>query len=331
MTAKEIYREFSRNEPSLPIFSRDWWLDAAAGPEAWNVALVTKAGQVVAAMPYISRRRYGMKVIGQPALTQKLGPWFRLTATRPAVKLANEKDFMQALIDQLPAFDHFTQNWHYSHTNWLPFSWNGFQQTTRYTYVLPELREPEKLWSDFQHNTRGECKKAVSRFKLRVRDDLPLDALLVLNRMTFQRQGRSMPYSEEFVRRLDAVCAERGCRKFFIAVDPEGRHHAALYIVWDENSAYGLMTGSDPALRASGAVSLCFWEAIRHAAHVTQRFDFAGSMLEPIERFFRGFGAIQMPYISVSKTPSRLLRMQQGFLSAGKFVDAASLFDRTFR
>jgi hypothetical protein len=57
------------------------------------------------------------------------------------------------------------------------------------------------------------------------------------------------------------------------------------------------------------------WEAIRYSARVTQRFDFAGSMLEPIERFFRGFGAMQMPYHSLSKTPSRLLRMQQSLLS----------------
>lgn len=315
MTVKEAYRAFSGNEPTVPIFSRGWWLDAAAGPDAWDVALVMKAGQVVASMPYVVRRRYWLTVIGQPALTQKLGPWFRASEGKPATRLASEKDLMQALIDQLPSFDYFNQSWHYNRTNWLPFSWNGFEQTTRYTYVLPELGETEKLWSGFDNSARAECKKAESRFHLDIRDDLPLDAFLVLNRMTFERQGMSMPYSEEFVRRLDAACAERGCRKFFIAVDPEGRHHAGNYIVWDQHSSYGLMNGSDPTLRNSGAVSLCMWAAIRHAAKVTQRFDFMGSMLEPIERFVRGFGAIQVPYFNISKTPSRMLRMRQGMLS----------------
>jgi hypothetical protein len=76
-----------------------------------------------------------------------------------------------------------------------------------------------------------------------------------------------------------------------------------------------MMTGSDPALRASGAVSLCFWEAIQHASRVTQRFDFSGSMVEPIERYLRAFGAAQMPYFRLSMTPSTLLRIQQGLLS----------------
>jgi hypothetical protein len=29
------------------------------------------------------------------------------------------------------------------------------------------------------------------------------------------------------------------------------------------------------------------------------KFDFEGSMIEPIERVFRGFGAIQIPYLQV--------------------------------
>jgi hypothetical protein len=322
MNEKEIYREFSMHEPSLPIFSRDWWLDATAGPENWNVALVRKGGEVVAAMPYVVRRRYGLKVLGQPPLTQKLGPWFRPGDSKPSTRLSHEKDLMQALIDQLPAFDYFNQNWHYNVRNWLPFCWNGFMQTTLYTYVLTELRDTEKLWAGFDNSIRTDCKKASNRFKLSVCDDLPLDAFLALNRMTYARQGIPVPYSDAFVRRVDAACSNRGCRKFFIAVDPKGRHHAGDYIVWDENSAYGLMTGSDPSLRNSGAISLCNWANIRHAAQVTKRLDFSGSMMEPVERFFRSFGATQVPYFNLTKTPSRLLRMRQGLLSLVRRGDA---------
>jgi hypothetical protein len=311
MSAKDIYREFSRSEPALPIFSREWWLDAAAGCDEWDAALVLKGDQVVAAMPYVWHRRFGLKVLSQPALTQKLGPWFRQRDGKPGTILANEKELMQALIDQLPSFDFFTQNWHYDCTNWLPFSWNGFEQTTRYTYILDGLGDADRLWSHLRHSVRTECKKASNRFRLQVRSDLPLEDFLALNRMTFARQGMLVPYPDELVRRIDDACAERGCRKIIIAEDPSGRRHAGVYIVWDENSAYGLMIGSDPDLRHSGGVSLCFWEAIRQAAAVTQRFDFSGSMIQPVERFFRGFGATQVPYFNVRKTCSRLLRVRQ--------------------
>jgi hypothetical protein len=309
--AKEIYRAFSATEKTLPIFSRDWWLDAVAGDDGWDVVVLIKGSEVVAAMPYTIRRRYHMTTLGQPPLTQKLGPWLRMFDGSPATRLGQEKEWMQALIDQLPAFDHFSQNWHYEQTNWLPFSWNGFRQTTRYTYVLHDLSSPEKTWAGFERSARAACKKAVERFKLQVREDLPLDAMLALNRLTFERQGMEMPYPEELVRRIDAACGERGCRKFVITVDADGRHHAGNYMVWDEHSAYGLFSGADPALRNSGGASLCMWEVIKHAATVTQKFDFAGSMMEPVECFLRSFGGTQMAYSNVSKTPSRLLRLRQ--------------------
>lgn len=314
-SAKDAYRKLCEKETSIPIFSRDWWLDATVGPEAWDVAIVKKNAQIVAAMPYVSRRRYWLRVISQPALTPALGPWIRSGDGKPATKLSNEKELMQALIDQLPYFDYFSQTWDCSRTNWQPFFWNGFQQTTKYTYVLTKLGETEKLWSGFDHRAREEIKKASNRFKLRVRDDLPLDDLLALSRMTFQRQGMSPPYSDAFVRRLDAACAERACRKFFIAVDPAGQPHAGGYMVWDENSAYTLFSGANPSLRNSGATSLCRWESIKHAANVTQQFNFTGSMIEAVEQAVRNFGGTQVPYFHISKTPSRLLRMRQGLLS----------------
>jgi len=34
---------------------------------------------------------------------------------------------------------------------------------------------------------------------------------------------------------------------------------------------------------------------------VTDIFDFHGSMLQPVERFFRAFGGRQTPYLSVTR------------------------------
>lgn len=302
------YRTLCAQESSIPLFSQAWWLDATAGEGAWDVVLVEKGEVIVAAMPYVPRKRYGLTLLGQSALTQTLGPWLRETEGKSSTKLAQHKDWLQALIDQLPSFDHYTQNWHYSKQNWLPFYWAGFQQTTRYTYILHALGDESTLWQGFQENIRREIKKASNRFQLRVRDDLTIDDFLVLNRMTFSRQDMDLPYTEAFVLKLDQACAARQVRKILIAEDEQGRRHAGVYIVWDGNSAYYLMGGGDPQLRNSGATSLCMWEAIKFAAKVTQRFDFEGSMIEPVEKFFRAFGAQQTPYFTVSKTPSRILR-----------------------
>lgn len=312
MTAnKKAYRECCLKNSKIPIFSKDWWLDAICGKDNWGVCLIEEGGQIIASMPYFIKRKFGFTLLSQPPLTQTLGPWLRPSNKKYAKQLSVQKKLLSSLIEQLPDFDHLSQNWHYSNTNWLPFYWKGFQQTTRYTYILSDLNDQKQLWVELLENIRREIRKAENRFKLKVIDDLPLDIFLALNEMTFARQGRAVPYSANLVRRLDEACFERQCRKIFIAVDAEGRYHAGVYIVWDENSAYYLMGGGDPDLRNSGANSLCMWRAIRFAATVTKQFDFEGSSIEPIERFFRAFGAVQTPFFNISKTNSRLLRVEQ--------------------
>lgn len=40
---------------------------------------------------------------------------------------------------------------------------------------------------------------------------------------------------------------------------------------------------------------------ITRSREVTDVFDFHGSMLQPVERFFRAFGGQQTPYLSVTR------------------------------
>ena len=86
-------------------------------------------------------------------------------------------------------------------------------------------------------------------------------------------------------------------------------------LVWNEHCAYYLMGGGDPELRSSGATSLAMWQAIQFAATVSRIFDFEGSMIEPIERFFRGFGAVQTPYLSLTHVRSKRVAVALGLRS----------------
>lgn len=285
------------------IFQKKWWLDAVA-PQLLRVAEVKKNDSVSAYLPYVISKKAGLTVIGMPKLTQTLGPWLAPSSAKYANQLSQQKKIMTALIAELPPFDYFCQNFHYTITNWLPFHWHGFTQTTRYTYILDQLSDTDKVWSGFKENIRTDVRKASKR--LVVKRDLPIEKFIDLNTLTFKRQGRALPYSRGLVKRLDRACAEYKSRKIFFAEDSQGRIHAAVYIVWDEKSAYYLMGGADPELRNSGATSLLLWEAIQFAATVTQRFDFEGSMIESVERFFRAFGARQVPYFQITSMNRRM-------------------------
>ena len=286
------------------IFQQPWWLDAVA-PGRWDQVVVERDGRTVARLPYSVQGRGRWRVLAQPPLTQTLGPWVERSSAKPARALANEMELLTELERQLPPAEVFSQEFSPTMLNALPFVWAGYRIEVRYTYRLEGLDDEETLWDGLRGNIRREIRKA--RRQLEVCEGLDLDLFYAVWAKTYKRQDVPIPHSLARLERLDAACAARGARTMLFARDDAGRVHSVTYVVEDENAAYYLLGGSDPELRTSGAASLLMWEAILRARGVTDVFDFTGSMLVTIERFFRAFGARQRPYLSVSRA-SRLGR-----------------------
>lgn len=303
---EENLNKLSDTKPGS-LFSQPWWLDAVA-PASWDAVEIKRDGELTARLPYLYRKgRLGIH-LGMPMLTQTLGPWIAPMEGKASKRFGREKDLMFELISKLPDYAYFAQNFHYTITNWMPWHWKEFEQTTRYTYVLEDLSDTDELFKGFDTKIRGDIRKASKQVE--VVSDVSLDEFLELNDKVFTRQGISMPYQGDLVRRIDEACKERGCRKIFMAKDAKGRGHAAAYVVWNEDSAYYLMGGSDPELRNSGATSLVLWEAIKYVSNVTKVFDFEGSMLEPVERFVRAFGGTPMPYFNITHRKTKNYRIK---------------------
>lgn len=292
----------------MTIFQQPFWLDAVA-PGKWGAVEVRHGDVLHARMPYVEKVSGGHRELGMPPLTQTLGPWFAPQGGKHVTQLSNQHELMLGLIAGLPAFDYFRQSFHHSITNWLPFHWQGFQQTTRYTYVIEDLTDLDHVWADARKNIKTDVRKAQKQ--LAVRSDLEVDTLLRINHMTFARQGLRQPYPDELVHRIDQACGEHKCCRLLCAEDAHGNIHGAVYIVWDDQAAYAILSGADPELRTSGVSSFLYWEAIRFAATVTKSFDFEGSMMQSVEAINRGFGAVQKPYFQVTKYNSLGLKMRQ--------------------
>jgi hypothetical protein len=284
------------------VFEQPWWLDSVA-PGAWDEVVIRRGNEVVARLPYAWRRRLGLMTIVQPPLTQTLGPWLGEVEGKYARRLDIEKRLLAGLIEMLPPFDVFRQSFATTMTNWLPFYWAGFQATVRYTYRIEDLTDLDRVQSEFQDHVRRGIRKAER--SVEVLHDCPLDELLRLDAQACARQRRQARHSPELVRRLDAACAARGARRILGAADASGRVHAALYVVWDDRTLYALINARDPELEMLGSNTLLYWEAIRLAAEVSRVFDFEGSMLKPVEHYFRGFGGRQVPYFCVTKVGPR--------------------------
>lgn len=305
---RSSHRVFCERNPDTPLFMKDWWLDAVCG-ENWGAVTSEQGGEAVATLPYYLAKRAGFTVITMPKLTQSMGPWIKYPeGQKRTSRLAYEKGILTDLIEGLPPCAMYSQTFHYTIRNWLPFYWRGYKETTRYTYVLHDLSNVDEVYSGIQKNTRSEIREAEKN-GITVEPSDDLDELYRMFQLTLEKRDMAAPFTGDLLKRIDSEASKRGCRRILIAKDMRGVAHSAAYLIWDENTAHYILSGSDPANRDSGAASLTLWQAIEHAAEVGRAFNFEGSMIESIEQYFRGFGGEPMPYFHVTKMNSTLLRL----------------------
>ena len=301
------YRRDIAGLPNVPLWQQPWWLDATA-PNSWDAVTLLKSGRVVAALPYVPKKRHGISIWSQPPLAQALGPWLETATMKPVKQLSRQHALLGELAHSIPHDVYYRQNWTIGQDNWLPFHWKGFTQTTAYTYRLDLTSGIDAIWNGMSDSTRNMIRKAENRFGVTVEKTEDLDTFLDLNDAVFARQGMVTPYPASLIRRVHRSATEQNSSTIWVAYEQDRTPSAAAFIVRDETTSYYLLGGSNPKQRKSGSQNLVLWRAIKHASERFSTFDFEGSIIEPIERSFRSYGATQVPYFAVEGSTSKWLR-----------------------
>jgi Acetyltransferase (GNAT) domain len=302
------YDDLVEESPQGSVFATSWWLDAVAEGR-WRVNAVENDGEVAAAWPTVVREtRWGEVHEGAP-LTPFLGPLFRPESSE-LKRRSNEVKRLEQLVEALGRPAHVEARCNPAFDYWTPLAWHGFSQTTHYTWRLSRPADLEDAFRSARENVRREIRKAEKRGVTVEEGSLDAFKDVHLETISYQEIG-STEASREALRRIESAAAPRGARRILLARDEDGRVHAGGYFVRDDRWVYYLVGASDPSLRTSGAPSLVLWKGIEHAAEQGLGFDFEGSMLKSVERFFRAFGGEPAPYSIVRKTPSLALRVSR--------------------
>ncbi|APT76105.1 FemAB family protein [Marinitoga sp. 1137] len=308
MSNKDLYKIFCEKEP-IPVFSQYWWLDAVCGENNWDVILVEKGGEIWASMPFFKKKKLFFSLLSMPPLTQKLGPYIRYPKNQGYYKkLSWEKEIMNELISKLPKFDKFYQKWDYKYQNWLPFYWKGFKQTTLYTYVIKKGKSIDDIYNNFHSSVKRRLKKA-EKLNLKVIESDDYKSFYDINKRTFERKNQRIQHSLDLVEKIFFAAKKHNSLKLYFAVDQYDEIYAAGFFVYDKDSVYYLLGGINPEKKDSGAMNLVIYEGIKFAIENNLNFDFEGSMVEPIEKYFRSFGAVQKRYFLIFATNNKLLKI----------------------
>ncbi|MDW7646083.1 MAG: GNAT family N-acetyltransferase [Desulfuromonadales bacterium] len=307
----EAWDRFVDISPQGCIFCKSWWLDAVA-PGGYSIMVAYRNGSLVGGIPLIQKRGRFARGYGMPPLTQTLGILLRPFDLAYTERISEEKRIIECLVDALGNLDFFGQNFHYNFQNWMPFMWRGYRQTTRYTYVLENIKDTEQLWRGLAKNIRSDINKAYRLGLSLVEERSAPDVFWETYKSTFSRQNMEAPVQFPFFSRFDDKLGKLDKRRMFLVIDPQRRVHAGIYLVFDNNYAYYLMGGGNPELRNSGASAFGLFEGMKAVSSVADSFDFEGSVVKNIETFFRAFGGRQKPYFQISRQKTTGQKIRAG-------------------
>ena len=303
MRNKELYSE-RISQTESPIFFKGWWLDSVAGSDDWDAFVYEHKGELVAGLPYYIPNK-NPKGVAMPSLTQFLGPVFFDSSSYgnsgPALEIQHKA--MRSFAKEMEDNDHVILRMDPRLINWLPFSWAGYSQSTRYTYKIPL-----ESMSDFSDRYSKNLRKRLSAAKgeLTVGGVEPKEFFDLAVKM-YSAKGLSVPYGADVIERVFSSIQKRNSGFIVSVNDDSGKIVGVGVFVEDEKTVYYLLSVTDPGLRDYESSAAILNKAIGIAKEKGKEFDFEGSMNEGIEQYFRMFGAVQVPYLEVKKDRRSLI------------------------
>ena len=285
-------------------------MEAVCRGKQWDVLLACRDdGTVEGALPYLHGRRLGLSYVLQPELTQYSGPWYNHPEGLSAsARIDFENRVGSALAKQLDRLkiNLFQQRFSPGITNWLPFHWKGYRQTTRYTYRFPSIADPDAL----MQQASGARRKNLSNLQRECTVDSQMSPadFAQMHADYWQRKGGGDVLRRDFIEHICTTALHRGQGLLWALRDASGSALCAAFVAYDSRCAYALLSAVAEGAPANAQTCLD-WQMIRHLATLTEAFDFEGSMEQGGEYYYRSFGTVQTPYFEITRCRPKILHV----------------------
>lgn len=288
---KSEYSLYCKNH-KIPIFAQPWWLNMVSS-DKWDVVKAEYKG-VTAFMPFCYHHKLLLKKIYQPLFTPYLGPVFQLPENITAYQRRQyENELIGNLSKQLPKHIEYKQKLFPTIDNHLPFYWQGFSQTTHYTYILDTHNSEAEIWQGIKNSLQRQIRKSAGICTI-LEDISDHNEIWQLAKKSLLRQKAPLIPEDKYALQIIHHAYMHNAAKSITAYHQD-KPVASLFLVFDADYVYYLFGGYDNAYADTGAMTLLFWKAILFAKSLGLQFNFEGSMLKGVEQYFRSFGGTLMP------------------------------------
>lgn len=290
--------------PHGTVFHYSWWLECTT-PHFEILVARDGAGDLLGGIPLPRARRWGLDLIHPPALAPYLGPVFDLSGAQAnSERLSWMRRYGELLAQHIEHFDSFRCTAGACAPDLQGLLWAGFRAELAYTFRFSAGVSSSTAAQGIARTHRQQLAKA-RRMNLTVTREDAVAELLQLCAQTFARQGLKSPYPAAVVKRVWAEARSRGQAQIYVARTAAGAAVAALLAVNDRRTTYQIMSGVDTEHRELPGQYAVLWQAVEDALAMGRDFDFEGSGLRGVERFYRRWGAAAVPVWKIEKAGSR--------------------------
>lgn len=261
------------------VYAQSWYLDCVA--ENWG-ALVLNDYEAVMPLPY--KRKFGIFYVYPPYFTQQLGVF----------SVGNlDEELIEAFLHKIPKKFKLKELYLNSH-NAVPQSWESSQ---RLNLVLPLSGiSYEQLQAGYKKQIHRNIKKAEKAKLSIMRDNNPEGAVqLFQSTKGLELEGLNQADYERLKQVLHAAVYYKQA-DLWTAYDEKNQPiAAAAFLVYQERVTLILSAATEEA-KECGAMSLLIHKVIEESLGYMKTFDFEGSAIPGLKRFYKGFGAVEENY-----------------------------------
>ena len=220
-------------------------------------------------------------------------------------KISFEYNVTEKLLSQLPKHDLYYQQYSPQVTNSLFHLWNGYNVTTRYTYLINvKDKTEEELWDQLKTKTRNKIRKAINHTEV---INIDFHTFWKSCEAAFALKKQSVPFNKTILSEIHNKFSQSGKCELKACINKETKKIlAASLVAKDHKTTYYVAGFFISEKKDSGALSYLLWDIIKNCS--TPIFDFEGSMIKPVEYFFRAFGGELTPHYKVWKINSPILK-----------------------
>lgn len=272
----EKYNDCIANSIQSSIYAFSWYLDIVA--DHWDVLVLN---DYEAVMPIPWRKKYGIKYVYPPYWLLELGVF-------SIDKALNVNPFLRILLDRFK-FVELRLN-----TNNLKVDSNNL--ISRRMQILSLDTHYDILFKQYRKDRKKDVQKAIKNHLVEKWNDPPENLISLLK----NNVGKRIPHviEKDYLNLLKLMhnCIEKRVGEVLSIYDVKNRLVASGFFLKNKKELSLLVSSTDFKNRKNGANTYLIDRAIYKYQNTFKTFNFGGSSMQTIAKYFLSFGAETKQY-----------------------------------